>query len=262
MRLLLRCDDVTRFATEHLEGALAPGLGLRLRAHLAMCRTCRAFLDSLKALPRLVVDAQVGPETPPPDPARSALAGALARIASGANRSLPPPAHPAPEAALEGTGGPDGDLTLGLMVNAYRALRTAGPHPEEPYLPAALRAALPEPRHWRWRRALLQGCRAAELVRDPRTGATLHLLVLPEGASFPDHRHQGLEDFLVLHGHAEDARHYLGPGDWLRTEPGTEHRHLQGRRGTCWGLARVERGGIHLLGWRGWLQRLLGVDGG
>jgi anti-sigma factor ChrR (cupin superfamily) len=259
---MLRCEDVTRLATEHLEGALPPGLGLRLRAHLALCRTCRAFLASLKALPRILDEPPGAREAAPPDPGRSALAAALARIAGGEARPLPPPAHPAPAEALEGADRPDGDRTLGLMVAAYRALRAAGPLPEEPYLPSALREALPEPGRWRWRRALLRGCRATELLRDPRSGACLYLLVLPTGAAFPDHRHEGLEDFLVLHGNAEDDRHYLGPGDWLRTGPGTEHRCLQGRRETCWGLARVERGGLRLLGWRGRLQRLLGVDGG
>ncbi len=263
MSLLLRCEDVTRLATDHLEGQLPPGLRLRVRAHLGLCRACRAFLASLRTLPRIVGPAVSGPgpASTPDDPhalaGRAALAGALGRLAGAPARALPPPAHPAPAEALEAAAGPGADRTLAFMARAYAHLHRGGPVPEAPHLPGPLMEELPDPAGWRWRRALLQGCRYAELLRDPGTGSRLLLLVLPPGRRFPDHLHRSGEDFLVLHGHAEDAVNYLGPGDWLRQEAATEHRHLEGRVETCWGLARVGPGGVALQGWRGLLQRLV-----
>lgn len=262
MSLLLRCEDVTRLATEHLEGGLPPGLGLRVRAHLGLCRACRAFLDSLRVLPRLMGSSAGLPagaadlETPACRQQRAALAGALRHLAAPGPRHPPTPAHPAPGGVLEAAAQPGADRTLAFMARAYRHLQAAGPVDAEPYLPEPLLAELPPPAAWTWRQALLQGCRAAELLRDPGTGSRLFLLVLPPGRRFPDHVHRAGEDFLVLHGHAEDAVHYAGPGDWLRQDAASEHRNLEGRVEACWGLARVGPEGVELQGWRGALQRL------
>jgi anti-sigma factor ChrR (cupin superfamily) len=260
MNPILSCADVTRFATDHLEGRLALPLNLRMRAHLGICRTCRAFVDSLKALPGLV-----GSLVQEPDPAsapdafqtqqQAALAGALARLALNTPRSPVPPAHPLPEAARTAAARPGADLTLRLMVQAYEAIQAGGPATEAPYLPGGLGREVAEPATWSWNHALLQGCRTTELAQDPRTGSRLYLMVLPPGRRFPDHVHRGGEDFLVLHGYAEDEAHYLGPGDWLRRSEATQHRDVEGRQEVCWGLARVEKEGIRLLGWRGLLQR-------
>jgi anti-sigma factor ChrR (cupin superfamily) len=266
MSLMLSCEDVTHLATDHFEGRLSPGLALRMRLHLALCRACRAFLRSLRTLPRFLGSLAAEPAPDLEDPAcrqrreaeAGALAGALARIAGGAPPRRPGPAHPAPAEALAAAGAPEADRTLVLMARAYEALRAEGPVAEEPYLPAALRSDLPDPGAWRWSKALLRGCRIAELLRDPRSGARLCLMVLPPGCRFPDHVHRGGEDFLVLHGHVEDAEHYASPGDWLRLHTATEHRNLEGRQEACWGLVRVEREGIRLLGWRGALLRIFG----
>lgn len=263
MNLMLRCEDVTRLATDHFEGRLSPGLALRMRLHLVLCRACRAFLRSLRTLPRflgvLAAGAEAAPalETPACRQQKAALAGALARLGS-APRPLPPPAHPLPEEALAAASAPGGDRSLAFMVRAYEHLHAAGPVATEPHLPPDLLAELPAPSSWTWRRTLLNGCRVAELFQDPGTGSRLLLLVLPPDRRFPDHVHRGGEDFLVLHGHAEDETHYLGPGDWLRRTGDTDHRDVEGRREVCWGLVRVEREGIRLLGWRGLLQRLFG----
>ncbi len=260
MNPILSCADVTRFATDHLEGGLSSTLSLRMRAHLGLCRTCRAFMASLKALPGLL-----GPlvkEAEPTIPSatalaqqQAALAGALGRLARRSPRAPVPPTHPAPGPALAAAAQPDADRTLRLMVQAYEAIQATGPVAEAPYLPEALRAELPEEAAWSWNRTLLQGCRTAELIQDPSTGSRLLLMVLPPGRRFPDHVHRGGEDFLVLHGHAEDESHYLGPGDWLRQTEDSDHRNVEGRQEVCWGLARVEKQGIRLLGWRGLLQR-------
>jgi anti-sigma factor ChrR (cupin superfamily) len=231
-----------------------------MKAHLGLCRTCRAFVDSLKALPGLV-----GTLVKDTDPAsatipfqaqqQAALAGALARLALNPARPPVPPVHPAPEPALAAAAQPDADLTLRLMVQAYEAIQAGGPATEAPYLPGGLGREVADPATWTWSRALLQGCRVTELAQDPRTGSRLFLMVLPPGRRFPDHVHRGGEDFLVLHGYAEDEAHYLGPGDWLRRSEATQHRDVEGRQEVCWGLARVEKEGIRLLGWRGLLQR-------
>ncbi len=263
MNLLLRCEDVTHLATDHFEGRLPLGLALRMRLHLALCRACRAFLRSLRTLPRflgvLAAGTEAAPalETPACRQQKAALAGALARLGA-TPRPLPPPAHPLPDAARAAAPGPGIDRCLAFMVRAYEHLHAAGPVAAEPHLPPDLLAELPTTSTWDWSRALLNGCRIAELLQDPATGARLYLLVLPPGRRFPDHVHRGGEDFLVLHGHAEDETHYLGPGDWLRRGEGTDHRDVEGRREACWGLVRTEREGIRLLGWRGLLQGLFG----
>lgn len=267
MNLLLRCDDVTRFATDHLEGRLAAPLSLRMKAHLGLCRTCRAFVASLRALPGLVGTLlELPAETVPSETDRTrqhaALAAVLERLALKVPAAPPPPVHPIPDAALAAAAAPDADHTLRLMVQAYEAIQADGPVPEAPYLPVALRRELPDPATWTWRSALLMGCRAAELAQDPRTGARLFLIVLPPDRRFPDHAHRSGEDFLVLHGYAEDDRHYLGPGDWLRQPEATDHRHVEGRQEVCWALARVEKQGIRLLGWRGLVQRAFETLGG
>jgi anti-sigma factor ChrR (cupin superfamily) len=257
MTLLLTCEEVTRLATEHLEGGLPAPLGLRVRAHLGLCKGCRAFLASLQALPALVGRLQE-PEAPAPPLDHQALLGAvLARVA--APRPALRPGLAAPPEALAAVAAGGADLPLRLLVQTLRALEADGPVAAAPHLPAAVAAAMPAPESWRWHSLLLNGCRAAELIADPATGARLSIIVLPPGARFPDHRHLGQEDFLVLAGHAEDADHYLGPGDWLRNPPGSEHRRIEGRMEACWALARTEGGGAALHGWRGAVARSFGA---
>ncbi len=44
----LTCREVTERASELLDGTLSPVERLTLRAHLAVCRNCRAYLDQLR----------------------------------------------------------------------------------------------------------------------------------------------------------------------------------------------------------------------
>lgn len=44
----LTCREVTERASELLDGTLSPMERLALRAHLAVCRNCRAYLSQLR----------------------------------------------------------------------------------------------------------------------------------------------------------------------------------------------------------------------
>lgn len=259
MNLLLTCADATRLATEHLDGSLSAPLSLRLRAHLGLCRTCRAFLDSLQSLPALV-GGLAQSETPEPRlESKALLASVMARLPDESLRPALKPIHAIPPEAREAVDSGTADLPMRALAAALHALQTVGPVPEAPHLPASVRDLLPDPSRWRWQSFLLGGCRIAELARDPASGARLHMIVLPPEARFPDHRHAGDEDFLVLCGHAEDEAHYLSPGDWLRSPGGSGHRHIQGRVEACWALARTEGPEVALEGWRGSLARMFGA---
>jgi anti-sigma factor RsiW len=45
---MLSCKDVTRRASAYLDGDLGSWERLRLRAHLAICKGCRRYLDQLR----------------------------------------------------------------------------------------------------------------------------------------------------------------------------------------------------------------------
>ncbi len=96
------------------------------------------------------------------------------------------------------------------------------------------------------------------LTKDPDTGASLHMILLPPGQRFPDHSHRADEHVLVLSGQVEDSMCYGVAGDWLHQAAGTDHRELQGRGSDmCWTLTRLEGAGVRLSGWRGNLPAIM-----
>lgn len=64
------------------------------------------------------------------------------------------------------------------------------------------------------------------LGRDVESGAFQVLLKGMPGARYPDHRHPGGEQFVVLQGAFADHRSEYRAGDSYRFEPGSEHRRL------------------------------------
>lgn len=61
------------------------------------------------------------------------------------------------------------------------------------------------------------------LFRNHETGGRSSAVRLQAGARFPRHRHQAGEEVLVLSGHVRIDGTDLEAGDWLYSEPGTEH---------------------------------------
>ncbi|HJV90336.1 MAG TPA: zf-HC2 domain-containing protein [Holophagaceae bacterium] len=250
--LLLTCRDVTALLTEFQEGSLRLDLRLRMKAHLALCPPCRAFLASLRTLPRLVSRLTAGPEEPGLE---GLLQGALDRIQAREGRQ---PSHH-PEASLWARA--EQDPTLGLLLGAHlgRCESCRAAHgtvtPFQPAagdaLGAALRARLEPETRWKWHSVGLGGSRVAEVLR--LGDRALQLLVLPEGKRFPDHRHAAPEVALVLEGRTLDGPDVVGSGDLRAYGPGQAHAPVGAGPGDCLVLIRTE-GPPRFTGWR----RLLG----
>ena len=266
---MLTCEDVLRFIPDYQERALAPSLRLRFSLHLKMCKPCRVMLESLQAIPKIFRRAISDDAAAPSSEARSALDAVLARLQAGGrlttmstmdrgSRFERCSAHPIPafveKAVVEGTA----DRVMRMMARTYSAIQAqAGALADEPFLPESVLKELPPFEKWRWTKALLNGCSSAMLTRDPVTGSSLHMILLPSGQRFPDHRHEADEHVLVLSGQVEDSMCYGVAGDWFHQESGTDHRESQGR-GTdvCWILTRLEGPGVRLSGWRGTIQSI------
>ena len=116
-----------------------------------------------------------------------------------------------------------------------------------PYLPADSARG--------WRGALCPGFRFLELVADLPRGLGFYLVHMAPGRPFPEHRHHGLEEAVVLAGGFEDGGERMEAGDWFSKPEGTGHapRALDGE--DCWLVVRTEAD-IRFRGWRGVLQRL------
>ena len=265
MNLMLTCEDVLRFIPDYQEKVLTPSLWLRFSLHLKMCKPCRVMLESLQAIPQIFQRAISDDSAAHSSEARRALDTVLTRlqaggrVATGAGSPIERrPAHPIPafveKAIVEGTA----DRPVCMMAKAYKAIQErGGPLADEPFLPESVLKELPPLEKWKWTKALLNGCSSAMLTKDSDTGASLHMILMPAGQRFPNHRHQGDEQVLVLSGQVEDSQFYGVAGDWFDHASGTLHSELQGR-GTdvCWTLTRLEGPGVRLGGWRGTLQSL------
>lgn len=248
------CAEVTGLLTDLDEGALGPLLWTGVRVHLGLCPPCRAFLRSLRRTPSLV-RALFQEEAAPGSSAERALTGALGLLRQG---GLPqgPRLHPEHDdwAALGTDGDPFAALLLRLHLGWCGACRArhgsdAALETDGGPVPASLRALLPSEDQWRRVRFGLGGGEAARLLKDPISGATLHLVRLPGGHTFPEHRHLGTETTLLLAGGLQDGPAHLRPGDWLAHGPDTLHAPAADPGDDCWALVRLE-GGVRFSGWR------------
>jgi anti-sigma factor ChrR (cupin superfamily) len=128
-----------------------------------------------------------------------------------------------------------------VPAGALREIAELGPRVHEP--------------NWRFAGAL--GAAFAILSRDARTGAMLLLGRMKPAKFFPEHRHLGLEEILILRGGFEDQYGDFTSGMYTSYEPGTVHRPWIDEEEPCWTLSRLEKP-VEFLGWRGVAQRMLG----
>lgn len=64
------CEEARMLSSDYIDGELEPALRQKIRAHLADCPLCTAFIDTLKA----TIDALRGvPAQPAPDGFRQRL---------------------------------------------------------------------------------------------------------------------------------------------------------------------------------------------
>ncbi|MEP7009748.1 MAG: cupin domain-containing protein [Acidobacteriota bacterium] len=108
-----------------------------------------------------------------------------------------------------------------------------------------------------WRFAGTIGAAFTILSRDAGTGAMLLLGRIKPAKFFPEHRHAGLEEILILRGGFEDQYGDFTAGMYTSYEPGTVHRPWIDEQEPCWMLSRLEKP-VEFLGWRGVAQRMLG----
>lgn len=267
MNPLLTCEEVLRFMPDYQESMLPPTLRLRFSLHLKVCKPCRRMLESLQAIPKIFQRAISDDAPAPSSEARSALDAVLARLQIGGRLTSSDrgshvkrcSAHPIPSFVEQAIAAGKADRPLRVMALAYGAIQSqGGVCAEEPFLPESVLKELPPREKWRWTSTLLNGCSSAFITKDPDTGASLHMILLPPGQQFPDHRHLADEHVLVLSGQVEDSMCYGVAGDWFHQAAGTDHQELQGRgNDVCWTLTRLEGAGVHLSGWRGNLQSIL-----
>ena len=73
-----------------------------------------------------------------------------------------------------------------------------------------------------WKDGPAPGVRYKEIHRDADRRSRSILYCMEPGSKFPDHRHDFLEEILVLEGSAWLSGQLLRAGDYCRSEPGTE----------------------------------------
>ncbi len=109
----------------------------------------------------------------------------------------------------------------------------------------------------RWHFAGTIGAAFTVISRDVRSGTILMLGRMKPGKFFPEHRHPGMEEILILRGGLEDQYGDFTAGMYATYEPGTVHRPWIDEKEPCWLLSRLEKP-VEFLGWRGVAQRILG----
>jgi anti-sigma factor ChrR (cupin superfamily) len=78
-----------------------------------------------------------------------------------------------------------------------------------------------------WVETSLPGLRARLLATNPREGYQVRLLELKSGAFIPRHLHaKGPEEIFLVSGDLQTEGRLLGPGDYLHSDAGTDHREL------------------------------------
>jgi anti-sigma factor ChrR (cupin superfamily) len=110
----------------------------------------------------------------------------------------------------------------------------------------------------RWRPLPVLGARYATLARDPVAGTFVSVARMGGGRRFPRHRHVGDEQVVVLRGAYGDEVGDFAAGDWGSYPDGSQHAPRTVAGEDCWILTRLHHP-VRFFGWRGVLQKLLGV---
>ncbi|MCH2165413.1 MAG: ChrR family anti-sigma-E factor [Marinovum sp.] len=166
-------------------GSLPEAFSLAIAAHVSMCDTCRAHVESLEAVGGSMLD-NVGQA----QLSATSFADTMALIQSDV-LSTPEPIAPTPSA--------DDENRL--------------PAPLHDYIGGALSDV-------KWRSV---GMGVKQAMLDTNGQGSARLLYIPAGTAMPDHGHRGTELTLVLRGAFRDDEDYFGPGDMeVATE---DHHH-------------------------------------
>lgn len=74
-----------------------------------------------------------------------------------------------------------------------------------------------------WRSHVVPGVEVAVMHRDKQTRTVVGLLRVEPGVRYPLHRHAGVEEIYMLRGDLQVNQTTYGPGDYLRSAPGSSH---------------------------------------
>ena len=72
--IVATCEELIAVLEDYVDGSLAPFARLRFRLHLAVCRSCRAYLKSYRETIRMARLAIPAIETVPEELVRAVLA--------------------------------------------------------------------------------------------------------------------------------------------------------------------------------------------
>lgn len=99
----------------------------------------------------------------------------------------------------------------------------------------------------KWEESGISGVRFHWLRKDD-SGATVALLRILPGHTFPNHRHVGAEDCLVLQGGFRDSRGVYEPGDYVHYDAGSIQEGLKALEDEDCVLFVVNQQGIEFVG--------------
>ncbi|MBD9650293.1 cupin domain-containing protein [Ensifer sp. ENS09] len=181
-------------------GTLAAAPAIVVKAHLASCPACRAFIGKYQALGGALLK-----ETEPTQMSATALSDVLAMLD---DEDAAAPIEPSPLAPVE--------------IEGIR-------------LPDALRGC--NIGRWRWIGPGMKMSRVG-VPQDP--DANLILLKVGPGRALPDHGHVGTEFTYIVSGSYTDRFGTFGPGDLAEMDEDVEHRPVVDNGADCICLAAME----------------------
>jgi len=148
------------------------------------------------------------PAQSPSDPAFEALRNDFARVTASLAFAAPPADPPASVR----------ERLLARVAEADRAERAlpAGGFYVKPGV-TGVRTSEAD-----WQATFIQGLIAKVIHRDEENGRTMRLLKIEPGARYPWHKHGGPEEIFMLTGTLWVNGVLLKPGDYCRSEPGTD----------------------------------------
>lgn len=98
-----------------------------------------------------------------------------------------------------------------------------------------------------WRATRHKGIYIHTLRRDERTGDASVFIKMEQGCAYPSHRHNGVEEVLILQGGYQDDRGAHLAGDYVLNDATSAHTPVALSEGEDCVMFAVAHGGIELL---------------
>jgi anti-sigma factor ChrR (cupin superfamily) len=99
-----------------------------------------------------------------------------------------------------------------------------------------------------WRGTSYEGIFLHFLRRDEETGDSTVLIRMEPGCGYPAHRHEGIEEVLILQGGYSDKEGEHRAGDYVLNEAGSTHYPIALDGAEACIMIAFAHGGIKLLG--------------